>query len=210
MATAPTRQRIIEAADELFYRFGVRGVGLDAIITKVGVTKQTFYNHFPSKDDLVSAVLEFHDRWWRDTFRHGLLRHGGDHARGQLEAIFDVLDELFTRPDFGGCIFVNVAVEFPLPGDPANQQAVRHKRLMEEVLREIAAYAGAADPAACAAELSLVMEGAYVTRQILRDRDVSAVGRRLVADVLRRHLGEFRRPHRANDTADTLVRSVPG
>ena len=183
-----TREKLLRTAHDLFYRDGFHAVGLDAILVSVGVTKTTFYNHFESKDALVAEVLRWHDRWWRDTFRELLRKHGGETARGQLAALFDALDEVLQKPDFNGCFFVNVAVQFPLPHDPAHRAAAEHKLAMAEILRELAAYAGAADPAGLAEELSLVMEGAYVTQQVRRDLRTTASARRVADAILSRHL----------------------
>jgi len=182
-----TRDRLLRKAHDLFYQKGFQSVGLDEIIAAVGVTKTTFYNHFRSKDELVTAVLDWHDRWWRDTFRDLLRLHGGDTPRGQLAAIWDALDSLFAGEGYNGCFFVNVAVQFPLPHDPAHEAASRHKQAMEAQIRELAGYAGALDPAALAAELSLLMEGAYVTRQVIPHSRPTAAARRVTADIMARH-----------------------
>lgn len=182
-----TRDRLLRAANELFYQKGFHTVGIDEIIAAVGVTKTTFYNHFRSKEELVTEVLQWHDRWWRDTFRDLLRRHGGDTPRGQLEAVWDALDEIFTGDDYNGCFFINVAVQFPLPHEPAHQAACRHKLAMEYLIRELAGYAGAREPGALAAELSLLMEGAYVTRQVTGAEETTAVARRVAQDILDRH-----------------------
>lgn len=188
MATA-TRENLIQTAHDLFYCEGFHSVGLDRILSQVGVTKTTFYNHFASKDDLVIEALRWHDRWWQDTFRQMLRRHGGDTPRGQLLAVPDALQELFEGGQYNGCIFINVAVEFPLAHDPAHKLAAEHKHAMEDILRELAGYAGAPDPKALAAELALVMEGAYVTRQVTDNPDTGDVARRLVETTVHRHLG---------------------
>ncbi len=188
MPIAPTRERLIRTAHDLFYRDGFHTVGLDRIINEVGVTKTTFYNHFPSKDDLILEVLRWHDRWWRDTFKEMLRRHGGDTPRGQLLAVFDALDETLAADGYNGCFFINVAVQFPLAHDPAHVAAAEHKRAMEGVIRELAAYAGAADPAAFAQELSLVMEGAYVTRQVTGNDATAAIARRIGTMLVELHI----------------------
>jgi AcrR family transcriptional regulator len=187
MATA-TRDKLIATAHDLFYHEGFTTVGLDRIIDEVGVTKTTFYNHFQSKDDLILAVLEQHDRWWRDTFRSKLRELGGDKPRGQLAALADVLEWMFSSGDFNGCIFVNVAVHFPARHDPAHQASARHKKSMEDILREVAGSAGAADPLAVAQELSFVLEGAYVTRQVMGDPNTAIVAHRMVSDIVNRHI----------------------
>ncbi len=184
-----TKDRLIRTANDLFYREGFHSVGLDRILGEVGVTKTTFYNHFESKDDLMLQALRQHDRWWREEFLSMLRRHGGDTARGQLMALPDALKELFDWDGFNGCIFINVAVERRSPHDPAHIAAAEHKRAMEEVIRAIAAYANAEDPRAMAKELSLVLEGAYVTRQVTGDSGTADVARGLVTHLVERHCG---------------------
>lgn len=187
MAT-DTRDRIIKVAHDLFYRHGFHAVGLDAILAAVGVTKTTFYNHFGTKEELVGAALQWHDRWWQDTFREMLKRHGGDTPRGQLLAVFDALAELLEQDEYNGCFFVNVAVQFPAPHDPAHQAAAAHKGAMENIIRELAGYAGADDPAAFAQEMSLLMEGAYVTRQVTGNPQTAAIARRVARLLIRAHM----------------------
>jgi len=187
--TGTTREKLIRAAHDLFYREGFHCVGIDRILAAVGVTKTTFYNHFRGKDDLVLEALRWHDRWWQETFRKMLRAHGGDRPRDQLLAAPDALAELFASEDYNGCIFINVAVEFPLPHDPAHELAAEHKATMEDILRELAGYAGAADARALAQELALVLEGAYVARQVSRREEVVEVARRLVRSIVERHLG---------------------
>jgi len=187
MAT-PTRERLVKSAHDLFYRHGFHTTGLDQILDEVGVTKTTFYNHFESKDDLVLAVLAWHDKWWRDTFVELLRRHGGDDPRDQLAAVFDALDEVFKGGDFNGCIFINVSVEFPLPHDPAHQAAATHKASMVRILRELAERARIDDAASFAAQLALLMEGAYVTRHVSGSDETADVARRLAAMLLEKHL----------------------
>ncbi len=189
MAT-DTRHNLIRTAHDLFYCEGFHAVGLDRILADVGVTKTTFYNHFASKDDLVLEVLRWHDRWWQETFRQILRRHGGDTPRGQLLAVPDALAELFDSSQYNGCIFINVAVQFPQPHDPAHLLAADHKRAMEDLLREIAGYAGADDPALFSKELSLLMEGAYVTQQVCRRPEIDEIFDRMVKELVARHIAD--------------------
>lgn len=182
------RERIIGAAHELFYRDGFRGVGLDAILDEVGVSKTTFYNHFESKDDLVLAVLDWHDRWWRGYFLDLLRQTAGDDPREQLLAIPNVIHEVVNSKDYHGCIFINVAVEYPIPNDPANIAARRHKEAMLDLIRQLAAYARADDPASLASAMCMVLEGAYVTGHILRDSPTVETSRRLVRMLVERHV----------------------
>ena len=179
-----TKERLITAAHDIFYCDGFHAVGLDRIIREVNVTKTTFYNHFESKDSLIIEVLNWHDRWWRDSFVEMLRRLGGDSPRGQLLAIPDALAEMFASGEFSGCIFINVSVEFPLVSDPAHQAAAVHKSSMEDIIRQIAGYAGADDAQALAEELSMIMEGAYVTQQVSQKNHTADIARSLCTQAI--------------------------
>jgi AcrR family transcriptional regulator len=187
---ADTRERLIESAQDLFYREGFHAVGLDRLLSEVGVTKTTFYNHFTSKEDLILEVLRTRDRWWRNTFARRLAERAGDDPAAQLRAIFDVLDEFIAADAFNGCMFVNVAVEFPLAHTPVHRAAAEHKELMGALLRDLALRAGAEDPVKLAEEISLLMEGAYVTRQVSGNREAAAIGRRAATLLIEQQLGE--------------------
>ncbi|HJQ82915.1 MAG TPA: TetR/AcrR family transcriptional regulator [Candidatus Binatia bacterium] len=184
-----TRDRLLDVAEDVFYREGFHAVGLDRILAEVGVTKTTFYNHFQSKEDLILGVLRVRDQWWRKIFAERLRERAGDDPAAQLRAIFDVLDEFIAADAFNGCIFVNVAVEFPPAHEPAHRAAAEHKELMGALLRDLALRAGATDPIGLAEELALLMEGSYVTRQVTGNRAAAAIGRRAAALLIERQLG---------------------
>lgn len=180
MATVtPTRQRLVEAAGRRFYRDGFRMVGLDQILAEVGISKTAFYKHFESKEDLVLAALEDHDREMQETFRTTIRERGGPTPLGQLHALMDVVEHYVGSADFQGCIFVNVSMAFPLPHEPAHVAAARSKRAVEQIVYELAVAAGADDPRALAKELCLIMEGAYVTRHVTGDKQTVAIARKL-------------------------------
>ncbi|MGD9636236.1 MAG: TetR/AcrR family transcriptional regulator [Pirellulales bacterium] len=188
MSTAtPTRQRLIDAAGRRFYRDGFRMVGLDQILSEVGISKTAFYKHFESKDDLVLAALAEHDREMQDTFRRMIRERGGPTALGQLSVVMDVVEHFVESEDFQGCIFVNVAMEFPLPHEPAHIAAANSKRAVEEIVHDLAAEAGATDPRSLAKELCLIMEGAYVTRHVSGDRGTVDIARRLAQLAIAAH-----------------------
>jgi AcrR family transcriptional regulator len=177
--TSATRQRILKTAHDLFYRDGFNVVGLDRIIGDVGVTKTTFYNHFQSKDDLMLEVLQMHDRWWRQTFTEKLRELGGETPRGQIMAAFDVISELVRADDYNGCIFINVAIQFPWAHDPAHRVAADHKAALTTIIRQLAAYAGASDASSFAEEFCLVLEGTYITHQVNSNPEAVRIGRRI-------------------------------
>ena len=184
-----TRQRLLEAALSRFYRDGFANVGLDQIIDEVGISKTAFYKHFESKDDLMVAILdEQSDRMIRQ-FRDLVARHGGQDPMERLRAIFHAVEHYSGIEGFKGCIFVNAAMEFPLAHEPAHQAALRNKQAVEKTVRELAAAAGMADADALASELCLVMEGAYVLRNVTGRNDVVALARRVADRIIASHLG---------------------
>lgn len=191
MAT-DTRERIIKVAHDLFYERGFHGVGLDTILDEVGVTKTTFYNHFESKDALVIDALRWHDAWWRNEFAQLLRKHGGDDPRDRLLSIFDAIEEVMRAPGYKGCIFINVAVHYPACHDPAHVEAAVHKRAMKDLLAELAAYAGAKEPRRLAEEMAVVMEGVYVSQQVVEEPAVIEAGKRIARTIVDRHIPERR------------------
>lgn len=185
---APTRQRLTEAAARRFYRDGFRSVGLDQVLGDVGISKTAFYKHFTGKEELVLAALEMQNEWLQVTFREMLCELGGATAVGQLRVLLDVVERITETEGFQGCIFVNVAIEFPLPHEPAHVAAAAHKRAMEDVVHDLAVRAGAAQPREMAQELCLVMDGAYVTRQVTGDRRSLAAARRVADRIIAAHV----------------------
>ena len=185
-----TRERLTQAAVRRFYRDGFRNVGLDQVLADVGISKTAFYKHFECKEDLVLAALEMQDRWLQEMFQAMVRERGGVAPLGQLRALLDVVDSIIDADEYQGCIFVNVALEFPLPHEPAHVAAAAHKRAMEVIVHDLAARAGATDPRQMARELCLIMEGAYVTRQVTGDKQSIDVARRVADLVIAAHLGE--------------------
>lgn len=154
-----TQQRIVQSAFELFGRSGFHAVGLDQIIADAGISKQTFYNHFESKDDLVLAVLRYRHEAESAKFDQLLTEVAGRDPRDRLYAIFDALHRWFQLPEWKGCIFMRAASEFPNRNDPAHLVARDHAEATREYLQYLATLAGATDPASLATQLSLLIEG---------------------------------------------------
>src|SRR5271154_3347252 len=122
----PVRDRILETASEMFYRDGIRAVGIDAIIARCGVAKMSLYRNFPSKDALVAAWLADRDAaFWRRWER----AEAGDRGdpRRQLEAILDMVAARVAEPRWRGCPFLNTGTEFPEPGHPAHAVILANK-----------------------------------------------------------------------------------
>jgi AcrR family transcriptional regulator len=180
----PTRQRLVDAAGKRFYRDGFRNVGIDQILSDVGISKTAFYKHFDCKEDLMLAALEDHDRWFQNTFRELIREHGGPTPLGQLQAVMDVVEMVVKSEDFQGCIFVNAAIEFPLPHEPAHQAARASKQAIEEIVYMLALEARAREPRRLAQELCLIMEGAYVTRHVSGNPATVDIARSIARQVI--------------------------
>lgn len=158
------QQNLLRAAGELFYREGVRAVGVDAVVERAGVNKMSLYRQFSSKDELVMAYLEQKDRQFFGYVEKSFAKHPGQPAR-QLQQYFDDLAMRASIDDYRGCPFVNVSVEFPDPQHPARQFVFRNKQRLMERLTGLATAAGADDPQALANALGLMIEGVYAASQ---------------------------------------------
>jgi len=161
------QQHLLRAADELFYREGVRSVGVDAVVERAGVNKMSLYRQFSSKDDLVMAYLERKDAQFFGYVETSFAKHSGDPAK-QLQQYFDDLAARASAEGYRGCPFVNVAVEFPDTVHPARQFVFRNKERLLTRLTELATSAGADDPEMLASSLALLIEGVYAASQTYR------------------------------------------
>src|SRR5262245_24105584 len=115
--TSEARQRILVTAERLFYQYEIRTVGIDRIIAEAGVAKMTLYKHFPSKDDLILAVLQHREQGVMEFFRSAVERHARK-ARNPLRAFVAALKDFFESPGFRGCPYQNAAVELADPAHP--------------------------------------------------------------------------------------------
>ncbi len=178
------RQRIVGAAIELFYSRGFQAVGVDQVLAQAGVTKTTFYKHFESKDELMVAAIRQRDEWELAAWKKAIRAIAGDDPRGQLLAVFEVLDLWFNDSDFKGCMFLNTAAEFPNPHDPVHQAAAEHKRKNRDLFRDLAARAGVTDAEAFADQYTALLEGTLVLRQVHGRNDAARVIRPAVEQLL--------------------------
>jgi AcrR family transcriptional regulator len=165
------RDRIFETASDLFYRHGIRAVGVDSIAQEAGTNKMSFYRAFPSKDDLVAEYLHDQEReyfgWWDET----IAPHAGN-PRKQLEALFEAYLDLArfkAKADHGcktsrGCALGNAAVEIPEDNELLGGIVHAYKNEIRKRLRKLAREVGAREPELLGDALMLLMEGGYYTR----------------------------------------------
>ncbi|MDH2053331.1 TetR/AcrR family transcriptional regulator [Achromobacter marplatensis] len=166
-ATKPllAADRIRKTAREMFYRDGIRAVGVDAIVTQAGVTKPSLYRSFSSKDELAATYLRDYDAEFWARFNAACDAHPGD-PRAQLLDYLSGLSKRAVLSGYRGCGLTNAAVEYPEPEHPARAVAVEHKLELRRRLNEMAAGMGAGDPEALADGLLLLIEGAFVSSQL--------------------------------------------
>ena len=160
----PPRARLLAVAGELFYRHGIRAVGVDAIAEAAGTNKMTLYRHFSSKDELVAEYLrqtaKLADACW-DRFERA---HSGD-SLGQIRAWLAEMAEHVASTDERGCALANAAVELPEKDHPARRVIEEFKVAQRNRLIALCRTAGLSEPDMLADELHLLLEGARVTSQ---------------------------------------------
>jgi AcrR family transcriptional regulator len=165
VATSPTtsaRERILDAAYDLFSRRGIRGVGIDAVIAESGVSRMTLYRHFRTKEELVLAYLEQREvQWTREWLQADVCRRTEDPAE-RLLAIFDVFDGWFRTSTFEGCAFINVMLETADDRDTIHDACNVYLANIRGFLQELARGAGIADPEAFSRKWHILMKGSIV------------------------------------------------
>lgn len=163
-------ERIRRTAGELFYRDGIRAVGVDEIVTRAGATKPSLYRSFGSKDELAASYMKDYDAAFFRRFDKAMSGHDGD-ARAQLLDYFELMTGRICSEGYRGCGMSNAAVEYPRtdPPHPARAIAESNKRELRSRLRALAAQAGAKDADALGDALMLLLEGAFVACQLFQN-----------------------------------------
>lgn len=188
-SSAEVRERILETASALFYRQGARAVGVDLVVELAGVAKTSLYRYFRTKDDLIAAFLKREDEDFWSCWDRVAQRHEGD-AVAELEAHLDWIGERLGRPNYRGCPQLNVAAEFPDPDHPARKVAAVHKQELRRRLKGIAGRLRVKRPDELAGQLSLLINGAFVSSQVLSAGEavplLQATARALIAAARKR------------------------
>lgn len=178
--TDPTpAERILAAADKLFYLQGIRAVGVDTIAAEARVSKRTLYNHYRSKDALIAAYLT-------KRFRH--ITPSDAPAVEQILGVFDRLERVFASPSFRGCPFVNAVAEMSDPKHPANGIAIQFKEGRRLWFKALLERLAVKDPDALATQLAILTDGAIATA-LVRNDPAYARSARAAAETLLRAAG---------------------
>jgi AcrR family transcriptional regulator len=179
---SPARRRLLDTATRLFYERGIHAVGIDRIIADAGVAKATFYNHFPSKDDLVVAYIEEQDRLGRAAVA-ALPRQ---HPRKMIAAIMGRISEAVVAGGWRGCPFLNAAAEYPNPDSPVRQAIDARRSWYHDSLRDLLAAAGDRAPSVTASLLVALSDGLLESAYLDDPEKVPALVREGVARLLDR------------------------
>lgn len=153
------RNQLITTANELFYKNGFHATGIDTLLEEAGIAKMTLYNHFTSKEDLISKALDEKSKRVIAWLVKGL----DDHAvseRDKLFTVFDIYEQWFKSDDFYGCMFAKAAAEFPETNHPVHKTASKHLTRLFEMLLSIATKAKVSNPNTLAEQIVLLLEGA--------------------------------------------------
>ena len=168
------KERILETADRLFYLEGIRAIGVDTIAAEIGISKRTLYNHFPSKDALISAYLE----------RRFVQRPSSDKSPvEQILGVFDSLERRFASKDFRGCPFVNAVAEMGPSDKSVKKIAIDFKESRRLWFRDLLVQLRVADAEGLATQLVLLVDGS-IAQDLVRDDPKMARAAKEAAKVL--------------------------
>lgn len=167
------RERLIEAANELFYAQGLRAVSVDKVIERAGTTKVTFYRHFQSKDDLIVAYLESRAELERNGV-DAAIAHGAGDVDVSLGLMADHTGAAACSPGFRGCPFINAAAEYPDRDSAIRKLVDAHRDWWTSAFERLVAPLGLADPAAIADDLMLLRDGIMVAGYLGEPTKVAA------------------------------------
>jgi AcrR family transcriptional regulator len=172
--SSDVRQRILDTASRLFYERGVRAVGVDLVVDDSGVAKTSLYRHFRTKDDLIVAFLEREDAEFWAQWDEVHVRHAGD-PMAELEAHVRWIGKRLARANYRGCPQINVAAEFAEADHPSRAVSREHMQAMRKRLAELARELGAARPGELAAQLGVLVNGAFVSAALLSPEEAARV-----------------------------------
>ncbi len=164
-ATPRAADRILDVARDLFYREGIRAIGVDEIVRRAGVTKPSLYRSFSSKDELAASYLKVYEAEFWARFDEAVEAHPGN-PRRQIVAFLSGVGERADVDGYRGCGMTNAAVEYPEEDHPARLVSENNKIELRRRLRRMAADMGAADPDTLGDGLLLLIEGVYISGQL--------------------------------------------
>jgi len=130
------RERILDTAADLFFRQGFRATGINEVIARSGVAKATFYNHFPTKDDLCLAYLR--DRNTDEYEAISAFVRDHDTPRERFLAVMASMQPWLEANELRGCAFLNMVAEVPDPRHRLRKEGLQHYESLRRLLRDLA------------------------------------------------------------------------
>ncbi|SDI82645.1 transcriptional regulator, TetR family [Frankineae bacterium MT45] len=182
------RDRLLAAANELFYEEGVHTVGIDRVIERAGVAKASLYNTFGSKEELIREYLAGRQATLRARITRELAARF-DTPRAKLIGLFEIQGESFARPGYRGCAFVGASVE-SRPGGCEEKASADYRGWLRSLITELATDAGAADPAGLAQQLVFLYDGASISAWLDHNRDAAEQAQLMATLLVQSALGE--------------------
>jgi AcrR family transcriptional regulator len=180
-------ERILATASDLFYREGVRAVGIQRVIDEAGIAKASLYAHYASKDELVAACLSRQGDCWRTSVEDGLRDPSLD-ARSKLLRVFDLQTERIASPGFRGCMFQNTGTEFADGDHPANAVTATYRRWLHDLFASLVQEAGVRNPDAVAGALIVLHDGSAASAQVDGNPEAARHARWAAEQLLDAHL----------------------
>ena len=168
------RERLLKAADELFYAEGINSVGIDRVIERADVARASLYSTFGSKDELIRAYLE--QRMELSEARLLAAAEAHPDPREALLSVFGVQAATFARPGYQGCAFNRASAEAS-PGSAAYEVPRAYRRWLHDFLRDLAVAAGVAEPDQLASQVHLLYDGAMTAASLDGDAGITAAAR---------------------------------
>ncbi len=167
--TPPARQRLLDSAIELFTRQGIRATHVDQIIDQADTKPPTLYRNYEGKDGVIVAATDH----WDTTFRQHIADHLGRHntPRAKLLAVFDFLEGWLAQRNWRGWLAADAAIEYADTPHDVHQVVAHHRQAMHSLFHDVAAIAGARDPAALASQVQVLVDGAMIGAIIDRGPD---------------------------------------
>lgn len=176
------RERLLQAADELFYREGIYTVGIDRILEHAGVAKASLYGTFGSKDELICAYLEERARWLKERIEKRIA--GVDSPRERILAVFDEFADRVAEDVYYGCPFIRACAERPLGPNPAREAASAFRSWRRGLFARLAQELGVRDADDMSKQLSLIYDGTAVAVSMDGDPAAALAARQIVERLL--------------------------
>jgi AcrR family transcriptional regulator len=185
------REHLVEAAQQLFYREGIKGTGIDAVLEHAGISKRTLYNHFKSKDELVIATLQRRDDEFLNMIKTGVNKFASQQQGNALFAkplaFFDAIEEWTKSPQFSGCMFINASAEYPRQDHPVHVICTMHKRLVIQYLEELLEPLQLANKHDLALQFAVLADGAIVNAHTTSNKNAAQVAKQIALSLLELH-----------------------